>query len=77
MTEVAVEYKTDKRAGVTWNHCPRCNAIYGFEVEDGAFLRVGKLKVKSIHAECGECGNPIWWCSSDRHIKRIIQSSEV
>ena len=62
--------------GVTWRQCPKCGKDYGYETEGGKYLRVGGLKLMSMRAECGECGQVIWWYSSDRHLKRIKVRSE-
>jgi len=75
MTELRVEYVTRINTVVTWCRCPNCNTEYGYETDNGAFLRIGSIKVKSMHAECGKCGNPIWWYASDRHIRKISERS--
>jgi len=74
MTEIMPDYRTEakiKTVGVTWCRCPKCKAVFGYEVEGGAYLRVGRLKIRTMRSECGDCGYPIWWYSSDRLIKRI------
>ena len=76
MTEIAAEYIVDTRGeqfGVEWVRCSQCSSVIGYEICGGAYLRVGKLKMKSMSAECGDCGHTIWWYSSDRHIKKITE----
>ena len=71
MTEIKAQYQN----GVKWCSCSQCGREYGFEVKGGKYLQVGKVRVISMHAECGECGEPIWWYSSDRHIQKISERS--
>jgi hypothetical protein len=72
--EIQPEYKTADRPktfGVKWCQCPACGTMYGFEEDDGARLRVGKLRLVTMRAECAYCGNTIWWSASDRHIRKL------
>jgi len=76
MIEIVADYKVEtkaKQVGVVWCRCPQCSMVYGFEIEGGEYLRVGKLKLVSLRAFCGDCGYTIWWYSSDRHMKRITK----
>ena len=76
MTEVQAEYKVKsetRQVGVKWCRCPQCQTVYGYEEDGGERLRVGKLKMVAMRAECGECGYTIWWYSSDRHMRKITK----
>jgi hypothetical protein len=67
MTEVKAEYRFGSKVkprGVEWQRCPECHLVYGFEERGGEYLRVGKLKMVDMRAECGDCGHPIWWSST-------------
>jgi hypothetical protein len=72
VTEIEAVY-LDKplHVGVKFQHCPQCQTKYGYEIEEGAYLRVGDLKVESLRALC-PCGYRLWWFSGDRHLRKII-----
>jgi uncharacterized protein with PIN domain len=76
MTEILADYRVagEIKQGVTWKRCPKCNMVFGYEIEGGRYLRVGKVKVKFIKAECGDCGRLFWWGSMDRHLKKITKN---
>ena len=79
MVEVMTDYKANTKAKqvcVEWIRCPRCSMVYGYEIMGGAKLRVGKLKIKYVHAECGECGAEIWWTSGHRHMRKATERSK-
>jgi hypothetical protein len=74
MTEMRTEYRVKagaKNTGVTWRYCPQCRREFGFESSDGRYLWVGKVKVISMRAECGDCGYELWWKSTDRYIRKL------
>jgi hypothetical protein len=74
MTELKAEYLTEtpvKQVGVVWRHCSKCHMIYGYEVNGGEYLQVGRLRIKYMRAICSDCGNEFHWGSMDRHLRRI------
>ena len=74
MTETVANYKVKTNAERTdkvWRRCPKCLTVYGYEIQGGAYLRVGNLRIQSTRSECNDCGYTIWWYSSDRHMRKI------
>jgi hypothetical protein len=79
MTEAVAEYRVEpkpKQVGAVWRHCPQCNMVYGYEINGGKFLYVGKLRMIAMRSECSDCGNTIWWYSSDRHMRKLTKRSK-
>jgi len=57
------------------NHCvscPECKAVFGYEMNGGKYLRIGRVSVLWLEAVC-DCGNVVHWGSSDRHLKKILK----
>lgn len=73
MTETTTEYITKLELGFKPAKCPSCGIVFGHEVQGGKYLKLGSLKITKLSAECDMplCGEPIWWTSSERHLKKI------
>jgi len=58
--------------------CPNCGIVFGHEVEGGKYLKLGSLKITKLEATCDMplCGEPIWWTSSERHLRKIVDKKK-
>ena len=54
----------------------KCLAVFGYEIEKGAYLRIGILKVDKLSGLCTLCGEPINWWSSTRHLDKIVDKKK-
>ena len=79
MTETAAEYiaaiEQDFRPAARCSN-KKCLAVFGYEIEKGAYLRIGILKVDKLSGLCALCGEPIWWTSSERHLRKIVKDKK-
>jgi ribosomal protein S27AE len=73
MTEIIADCRVETAFKKVWRRCPQCSMVFGEEIDGGAYLKIGKLKVQSMRSECGDCGYTIWWYASDRHMRKITE----
>jgi hypothetical protein len=73
--EQTAEYQAGDRVNHRAAQCPKCGITFGFEIEGGAFLRVGSLRIQKLMAECAtpRCGEQLYWTSADRHMRKILK----
>ena len=77
MTETA-EYIAAIEEDFRPYHCESCGIVIGHLVDGGKYLKLGSLKITKLSAECDMplCGEPIWWTSSERHLRKIVKDKK-